>query len=360
MPTRGSSQTEASIRAQLADLRLGPIRLQAAEPEARLAADRRPDVLVSARWGDSEQLYACAIKARSTPRVVDAAVAQAQRAARQADLLPLVVVPYLGEERLASLEREGVSGIDLCGNGVVIGPGLRVWRSGQPNRYKDSAPIRNVFGGVSSLIGRCFLLCPEFASMTALRAFAIERMASGKLSLGTVSKVVRVLDEQVLVQRQQDGLRLVDPEGLRQRLLRGYRARPTLRLEGRTDLGIDEAWRRLATTAADAAALRCTATGIGSVGRYGVLSAPAKISLYVSDLAAVRDLLEVQETRLFPNVELIEDGSEVVHFDRRVEGDVAWASPIQAWVELMEAGPREREAADELLSLVGGSDKATA
>ena len=98
-----------------------------------------------------------------------------------------------------------------------------------------------------------------------------------------------------------------------------------------------------------------TVTGLSSAGWYGVLSAAGPMSVYVGDVAAARELLEVRETRVFPTIELVEDRSDVVHFDRRVDGTLAWASPVQTWIELMKAGPREREAAAALESSLGWS-----
>ena len=52
---------------------------------------------------------------------------------------PMIVVPYLSPERLDELEAEQVSGVDLCGNGIVIVPDrLYICRSGQPNLYRQS------------------------------------------------------------------------------------------------------------------------------------------------------------------------------------------------------------------------------
>lgn len=50
----------------------------------------------------------------------------------------------------------------------------------------------------------------------------------------------------------------------------------------------------------------CTVTGLSSAGWYGVLSAAGAVSLYVGDVGAARELLEVRETRAFSTVELIE------------------------------------------------------
>jgi hypothetical protein len=85
-----------------------------------------------------------------------------------------------------------------------------------------------------------------------------------------------------------------------------------------------------------------------------VLSAAGPMSVYVGDVAAAGELLEVRETRVFPTIELVEDRSDVVHFDRRVDG-TSRASPVQTWIELMRQGPREREAAAALEPSLGWS-----
>ena len=57
-----------------------------------------------------------------TPKMVVAAVAHAERNAPLTGLLPMVVAPYLSDERLQEFERHAISGVDLCGNGVVVVP----------------------------------------------------------------------------------------------------------------------------------------------------------------------------------------------------------------------------------------------
>src|ERR1700728_1310504 len=66
--------------------------------------------------------FAVEVKARATPQAVQWAIAQAKSAAQDGEG-PMIHVPFLSGERLEELEREQVSGVDLCGNGVVIVPG---------------------------------------------------------------------------------------------------------------------------------------------------------------------------------------------------------------------------------------------
>ena len=69
---------------------------------------------------------------------------------------PMIVVPYLSPERLDELEAEQVSGVDLCGNGIVIVPSrLYIRRSGQPNLYRQHRPLRNPYTGNPPWSGGC-------------------------------------------------------------------------------------------------------------------------------------------------------------------------------------------------------------
>jgi hypothetical protein len=230
----------------------------------------------------------------------------------------MIIVPFLSEASLQMLEREGVSGIDFSGNGIITAPGLVVWRSGQPNRFKNSQPIRNVFRGNSSILSRCFLLRSEFSSLVELRAFALERLPEpdfvkeSRLTKGTVSKVVRALDEEKILTRNKDSLRLTAPQLLLERLRTNYQKPRGKRVEGKMPFSLSDAWTKLSESP-----LRYIATGDGSAGPYHLLSSSEKLSLYVENLEEACHLLKVKPGRVFPNVELIEETSDLFYFDVR-------------------------------------------
>ena len=87
-----------------------------------------------------------------------------------------------------------------------------------------------------------------------------------------------------------------------------------------------------------AATLRTTAGDTG----------PERLQLYVSDLPRAREALHSRETVAFPNVELLETTDEVVYFDAREDSAALWASPLQTYLELSRASPRERDVAGDL------------
>ena len=347
---------------QQGELNLPPATLRLVEQEPKTRFGTRPDGVLEAQWQDSAVRFVFDYKGSSTPKALDMATAQVIRYSQDLGLSPLVIVPFLSEEHLRLLEAQSVSGLDLSGNGVLMAPGFFLWRSGSPNRFKDNQPIKNVYRGVSSLFTRCFLLRQEFSSLMELREFALSRLAIGnvtssegtKLVKSTASKVVQTLEEEQIVSREADKLRLTDPKRLLRRLRENYNPSRGARMEGKTALPREEIWRRLRNTASPMA-LRAGTTGLGSAGRYGVLSGPERISLYVTDLSEAADLLEVRATRAFSNIDLIEETEDLVYFDARENDPLLWASPIQTWLELATGGPREQDAAQMLeAALIGG------
>jgi hypothetical protein len=71
----------------------------------------------------------------------------------------MVMAPCLGPDALDRLLERSVSGIEFSGNGVIRVPGeWLVLRTGSGNRYPDNKPIRAVYWGTSSLVGRALLL----------------------------------------------------------------------------------------------------------------------------------------------------------------------------------------------------------
>ena len=193
------------------------------------------DGVLRATWQKKSLRFAAECRRQSNPKAVSEAAAAARRSAQAARLRPLVVLPYLDEAALDRLEAESVSGIDLCGNGVVIVPGeWYVRRTGNPNLFRAEGTIKNVYRGASSQVARLFLVRPEFASVQDALDELVRR--GGRVALATVSKVCKRLEEELIVERKRGGgdagSGLVQPEKL---LDRG--ARRELPLPGRRRRG---------------------------------------------------------------------------------------------------------------------------
>ena len=150
--------------------------------------------------------------APTTPqKAVQGTALEARHRVHSHGLGPLIIVPYLSEKRLGELQVLEVSGLDLCGNGILLGPHFSIWRSGQPNRFPESPTHPQRLPRHQRHL-RAVLSCStaEFPTLTSLQQHAREHCSSagqgpdhtGTLTIGTASKVVQSLEQQMIVALQ--------------------------------------------------------------------------------------------------------------------------------------------------------------
>ena len=335
-------------------VQLPPFKLRLLETEASADGNRRFDWIVELTWEDDSARFAVEYIRVATPKNFQGALAQLRSLGEAAlptrglppppaPLLPMVMAPYLDPSELDQLAEQQISGIDFCGNGVVVVPGKwLVYRTGQPNRYPSSAPIKQIYRGKSSLVGRLLLLGEGFSQVSALRDAIEERGV--KISLGTVSKVLKVLEQELVVSRE-DGVAVVQPDLLLDRLAENYEPPADLeRIRGRVPErpGLLEEL----TSLAQEEGIKLAASG---ALRYAQIPASDRYPpIYVEALDELVDPIAFQWTERFANVEFWETPDPLVYFDRRRIEDVWWSSPVQTYLELTQGGIRDREFAAEL------------
>ncbi len=142
--------------------------------------------------------------------------------AKKTNMVPLIIAPYIGAKQAKILEGKGISWIDLSGNmSVRVSNRVYIERTGKPNRFPDTSPIKKIFQGTSSLVSRALLLKPAgFSSLYEMVDFINNRNA--KITLSTVSKVLKVLDEDLLINKGESLISVADPDKLLERLAQGY------------------------------------------------------------------------------------------------------------------------------------------
>jgi len=327
---------------------LPPLRISRLPTDPRAT---RSDGIYEMRWGHRTYQFIAEFKARSTPQAV---ITAAHRAKGHAYSLPgtypLVIVPYLSPSQLDSIEELGVSAVDLCGNGIINIPHqILVVRSGQPNRFRGSDPLKGVYRGTSSLVARSLVLKRRFRRVTDIREFIHAR--GGHITLATVSKALRRLAEDLVIERNASGVHVIQPDKLLDNLRDRYRP-PRIRARwiGKMPLPTDDLHREL-LFAAERVKSRLVLTGISSASHYTVLASEPIAAFYCT--ARPEDLLRSTEhehspTRSFPNVELLQTDAEEVFFDPHHEGGRALSSPVQAWLELATSDKRAQEAGKSL------------
>jgi len=325
-----------------------PVQISVIETDKRGdQSDRMVDALVEVTWNESRLIFAVETKLQFNPKAIQGAAEQITVLAEQLNVNPMILTPYLSDEQLRVLEAQQVSGIDLCGNGVIVVPDrLLLYRTGNPNQYPSSSAIRNVYRGTSSIVARMFLIRPQFETSQELLDAITAR--GGEVTPSTVSKVCSSLADDLIIERVREGrttrLRLLQADKLLDRLVANYTPpEPRAQITGKLSLGEKELktilkdWR----TETDGRTVR---TGATSCGRYATMAREPISHYYCTDAVGLAEHLgkTFLTTDRFANTQLLEVDDASVYFDPRDSID---ASPLQAYLELMTGDKRERETA---------------
>lgn len=311
------------------------------------AVRNQPDARLEISWPGESQTFWFTVesKAKSNPQAVRLAMTQAKGAARDGDR-PMIQVPFLSPESLGELEREGVSGVDLCGNGIVVVPG-RLWvaRSGAPNKYPDSRPLSNPYRGRSAMVARMLLTRRRWATLSELADAILQ--AGAELSLPQISKAVQALEEDLMLSKSVREITLSDPVRLLDHLAREWRvpkitARQGFRLRAN---------QQLASALSSNPLLTWAFTGETSTVRYATLSQGGPQKIAVSNLSLARELLKGEPESIpnFADVELVETDEAGFFFGNEIDSKGnRWASRIQAWLELQSGDARQQDVAKDI------------
>lgn len=273
--------------------------------------------------------------------------------AQNAAQLPLIVLPFLDDDKLATLAERQISGLDLCGNALLIIPGkVMVQRSGQPNRFRLERGLKSPYTGKAALVGRALLMQPHFATATDLLNYI--RVRGGKLSQALVSRTLKALGEDLVVSSDKgQGLLVLQPTKLLDQLVKGWQAstgglvkrHQRLLWRGKVNLPPEQLLAAL-TSSAVHSGQRFTATGLLTSSRYTNLSSGAERSAYVDSVGTLLNKLEAEETQRFPNLELWRAPDDAVYFDTVTSADgITWASALQTYLELATGDARTQQAA---------------
>jgi hypothetical protein len=263
--------------------------------------------------------------------------------------LPLMVLPYLSPERLEVLEREQISGFDLCGNGLIIVPGQWLVRStGQPNRFRIEQSLRNPFAGKASLVGRVLLRQPVFRRLEDLQR-EIERRG-GQLSQALVSRTVARLEQEVIVGPDSGNrVRLLQADRLLDQLARAWTARRSKVIwRGRVSLLTTEFLAKLFAAAANQE-IQAIMTGLGSASHYTGISMEDTAYIYTDQPEALLRGLPTTPDARFANLELRQAPDPSVYFDADIDQrGIRWASPVQTCLEMLSGDARLYDSAQPL------------
>lgn len=348
------TQQEAIERIKAGLLQLPPLAMKLHKPGLSPAKTQMADAVLEVVWQDKAYRFEAEYKSRSTPKEFQAALNQAAAYQHHAGLLPMILMPFLNDKQLLELSDRQLSGVDFSGNGVVVVPGqLLIFRSGSKNQFPASEAIQNIYRKNASIVPRAFLTTPIFESVNSIEASI--QMYGGQeaaVALSTVSKALKVLEEDLIIVREKGAIRLVQPEKLLDKLAANF-ARPVIRrfFVGKSPYDLETLMRLLLDSSLKHQ-VWLTGTGIGSIGQYAVMARDNFLSVYCTDQYRLLTGVEFKETNRFPNLEIIETVDKTVYFDSRQRNSFTWASPIQTYLELMAGDQRSRDTADQVKEII--------
>ena len=264
------------------------------------------------------------------------------------EVIPLMVVPFMGDIGRERCAEHGVAWLDLSGNARIAAPGLRILIEGKPNRYKRRGRPSTAFAPRSSRVARRLLMHPD--EPVTQRQLA---RATG-MDEGYTSRVVgRLLEEGLIVRNAAAAVRPRNPELLLDAWHEVYDFTKHQVLRGHIAARSGDALLRHLVASLNRASVPYAATGLAAAWSLGRYAGFRTASVYLGeepspDLVAA---LSFREDARGANVWLVVPNDEgVFHGATTTRDGVACVHPVQAFLDLHAHPERAVDVARELRS----------
>ncbi len=137
---------------------------------------------------------------------------------------PLLITPYLSTQNLEILEQHNLSGVDFCGNGVLLWKGFFMMRSGFRNRFKPlPVAMKNPYTGAAIQVAETLLNCNFFPTQKHICSSILKK--SGQISLSQVNKALKTMEEDSIICRRGRIICLRDANALLDSLKKNHKRR---------------------------------------------------------------------------------------------------------------------------------------
>lgn len=203
-----------------------PLRVASLERQVLLSGGTRADAIIQFSIPDGPCFKALAeIVSVASPKIIldrSRRLVDCLGEIDDTDMVPLIIAPFVGAKQAKILADKGISWMDLSGNmSIKVSNRIYIERTGKKNRFPDTAPIKKVFQGASSLVSRALLLKPRgFSSLYEIVDFINGR--NSNITLSTVSKVLKSLEQELLIDRSKPLVSVIDRAKLLEKLAEGY------------------------------------------------------------------------------------------------------------------------------------------
>ena len=264
-------------------------------------------------------------------------------------VIPLMVVPFMGDIGRERCAEHDVSWLDLSGNARIAAPGrLRILIEGKPNRHKRRGRPSTAFAPRSSRVARRLLMHPDepLTQRQLARATGMDE--------GYTSRVVgRLLEEGLIVRNAAGAVRPTDPDLLLEAWQEAYDFTKHHVFRGHVAARSGDALLHHLAASLNRASVLYAATGLAAAWCLGPYAGFRTASVYLReepspDLTAA---LSFREDARGANVWLVVPNDEgVFHGATTRRVGVACVHPVQAYLDLHAHPERAVDVARELRS----------
>lgn len=312
------------------------------EPADALAFHLEPhDLGVDAAVDMRGRRWIFEVKASSRPGIV-AAAAERLLVHSLDDALTILVVPFMTPAGARAAADRGLNWLDLSGNAHIRDDSLYVRVEGRPNQFVGRGRPSSPFAPKSSRLAHTLLLDPE-------RWWRQKDLAEKtNLDDGHVSRIVRRLDDDELLERSDARLRPRDPGLMLDAWAEDYRFdRHDIVIGHATGSGAQLA-RELHTGLANAG-IDHAFTGLVAAWALEPFARFRLNSVYVhGDPREAADAVGLRRNERGANVQLIGPNDQGVYIGQRDVDRLPCVSPVQTYLDLRHLPERADEAARQL------------
>jgi len=284
------------------------------------------------------------IKNRTAPQIVETGIdilLQITKSENYKNFVPTLVVPYLTEKIVARLKSNNLSGLDLNGNYFIALPEFVAIRLDRKNQYKESTYIKDIYSRNSSIVGR-FLLRQNYTYNKVSDIFEGIQKLGGSISLSTVSKVLKGLEEQLIVSKENNKIKLLQPDKLLNNLKENYIPPSTQRT---IKVNLPEDMMQAKRILLDILGPNWIWSGESSAQFYSTTTSSISFSVFSKGRDNSSALEENVNMRFYNyTIFYVPSVDEYVFFD---SGNYK-ASRIQTYLELSQLDKREKEIARDI------------
>jgi hypothetical protein len=331
---REASRRLPGLLAELLDEPVAPAHVGNAGPDAGV------DLLLSDEQG---RLLLVEVKISTGP-------AQVQRAAEQLlgyqsnypDSIALLAVPFMSPAGAQAARDAGMNWIDLSGNAHIQADDLYVHVEGRPNQYRSAGRPSSPFAPKSARATRVLLLDPS-------RWWRQKDLVSATgLDDGNVSRIVRRLNEELLLEHRQREFRPRDPDLLLDAWAQDFRFDRHDVLPGHLSGSGVEVARDL-DDKLSSLGVHHAFTGLPAAWALDRFAQFRLSTVYVEgDPRDAAEHIDIRPTSRGANVQLVGPNDQGIFTGEQIQDGLNCVAPVQVYLDLLHLPERADEAAGHL------------